>query len=393
MRRLSLDSAQRIALAAQGLAEPRPRSRIDIRHFRRVMDRVGVLQLDSVNVVSRSHYLPVLARLGPYDRQALDEYTAGSGELFEYWGHVASLLPSEQYRLFRWRMDEMKPWPRMRELAKDHPDYIEQVHRAVVERGPLRAADVEDAGDRSGPWWGHARGKVALEWLFARGRITAFRDRNFHRLYDVPERVIPARHHVAEPADRDTAYRELLLLAARYHGVGTAKDLGDYHRLHVPTARRVVADLVARGHLEEVQVEGWSGPVYLHPAARMPRRVGGSALLSPFDSLIWERDRTERLFGFRYRIEIYVPAPQRVHGYYVLPYLLDGELVARVDLKAHRKDGVLEARAAFLEPDREARRVSKALASDLETMAQWLGLDQVKVVRKGDLARSLARAI
>ena len=149
MRRLSLDNAQRIALAAQGLAEPRPRSRIDIRHFRRVMDRVGVLQLDSVNVVSRSHYLPVLARLGPYDRQALDEYTAGSGELFEYWGHVASLLPSEQYRLFRWRMDEMKPWPRMRELAKDHPDYIEQVHRAVVERGPLRAADVEDAGDRS----------------------------------------------------------------------------------------------------------------------------------------------------------------------------------------------------------------------------------------------------
>lgn len=382
-----------MALAAQGFTDPKPAGRVDVRHFRRVMKRVGVLQLDSVNVVSRSHYLPVLARLGPYPRDALDRYTARSGELFEYWGHVASLLPSDQHRLFRWRMREMKPWRSIRTLAEEHPEYVEQVYRAVADRGPLRTRDLEDGGSRTGPWWGYARGKHALEWLFARGRITAYRDGNFHRLYDLPERVLPAHHLAAETVDRDTAHRELLLLAARHHGVGTAGDFADYYRLNVPASRAAVADLADAGELEEVEVEGWKGPVYRHPEARAPRRVTGSALLSPFDSLIWKRDRTERLFGFRYRIEIYVPEAKRVHGYYVLPYLFDGELVARVDLKAHRGDGFLEVRGAFIEPDADPAAVARFLGSDLESMAAWLELDDVRVARHGNLAGALRRAL
>ena len=393
MRRISSGAAQRIALAAQGFAEPRPNGRVDVRHFRRVMDRVGTLQLDSVNVIARSHYLPVLARLGHYDTKSLDRYTSRSGELFEYWGHMASLLPSRQYRLFRWRMESRQPWQSVRTLAEEHPDYIEQVFRDIVERGPLRTSDLDDAGTRTGPWWGYARGKHALEWLFTKGRITGYRDKNFHRVYDLPERVIPQEHYDAAPLGFDAAYRELLLKAAKHHGIGTAKDLADYYRLHVPTARPILSGLVKSGRLDEVEVDGWRGPTYVHPDARRPQRVGGSALLSPFDSLVWDRDRTERLFGFHYRIEIYVPKPKRVYGYYVLPYLLDGRLVARIDLKAHRKDGFLEVRGAFVEPSNDPKTVASALKSDLEIMTTWLGLEGIKVVNHGDLAPAIARVL
>jgi uncharacterized protein YcaQ len=393
MKRLSADTARRIALAAQGFADPRPAGRVDVRHFRRVVRRIGLLQLDSVNVVSRSHYLPVLARLGPYDPAALDLFTSASGEMFEYWGHVASLLASRHHRLFRWRMDEMQPWPSVRKLAADHPDYIEEVYEAVAAHGPLRTAELEDPGNRTGPWWGYARGKHALEWLFARGRVTAYRDKNFHRLYDLPRRVVPPRHLDADTPPKDEALRTLLLLSARHHGVATARDLADYYRLHLPTVRPVIASLAARGELEEVAVERWKEPAYRHPEAGAPRRVAGSALLSPFDSLVWERDRTERLFGFRYRIEIYVPEPKRVHGYYVLPYLLDEHLVARLDLKAHRRASHLEVRAAYLEPGADGGRVARRLAADLETMAAWLGLSAVTVSRKGDLAVRLRNAL
>jgi hypothetical protein len=343
--------------------------------------------------VSRSHYLPVFARLGSYDREALDEYTARSGELFEYWGHVASLLPSKRHRLFRWRMAEMKPWGKIQALATDDPDYIEDVYRIVAENGPLRKADLDDGGERTGPWWGYARGKHALEWLFARGRITAYRDRNFHRVYDLPERVIPTEHLEAEAVSKEDAYRELLVLAAQHHGVGTVKDLADYYRLNVPIARKVAAGLEREGALERVEIDGWRGPVFLDPGARTPRRVEGSALLSPFDPIVWERDRAERLFGFRYRIEIYVPEPQRAHGYYVLPYLFDGDLIARVDLKAHRNAGLLEVRSAFIEDDGDAGAIVPALAGDLEQMAAWLGLGDVKVANKGNLAGRLGRAL
>ncbi|MEA2023030.1 MAG: crosslink repair DNA glycosylase YcaQ family protein, partial [Actinomycetota bacterium] len=378
-RTLTNDQARRIALGAQGFTTPRPTGRVDVRHFRRVLDRVGLLQLDSVNVLERSHYLPMFSRLGPYDRAALDRWTVSSGELFEYWGHEASLIPVDRYPTFRFRMDEMKPWGSVRRLLDERPGYIEGVLEQVAQRGPLTAADLEDAGERGGPWWGYAPGKHALEWLFASGRVTAFRSSSFGRRYDLPERVVPAWALDGSPLDQTEAYRTLLVDAARHHGIGTVADLADYHRLHKPTARPVLEDLTAEGAVIPVTVEGWRHPAYLHPDVVMPRRAGGTALLSPFDSLIWNRDRVERIFGFRYRIEIYVPKEQRQYGYYVLPFLLDGDLVARVDLKADRKVRRLLVQAAHLEPGHEASRVSPWLALELREMASWLGLDEVVI--------------
>ena len=388
-RRLTGAQARRIALGAQGFTMSRPSGRIDVRHFRRVMSRIGLLQLDSVNVLERSHYVPMFSRLGPYDRAAFDRWTARSGELFEYWGHEASLIPVNLHSAFRWRMAEMKPWGSVRRLIEDRPGYIEGVLDEVADRGPLTVSDLEDPGDRGGPWWGYAPGKQALEWLFASGRITATRTGTFGRLYDLPERVVPS-WALDEPAlDRISAFRRLLVDAALHHGVGTAADLADYHRLHVPTARGVLADLASEGIIEEVEVVGWRHRAYLHPEARLPRQASGTALLSPFDSLVWNRDRVERIFGFRYRIEIYVPKDDRQFGYYVLPFLLDGELVARVDLKADRKGSRLVVKAAHLEPGREASHVVNALSTEIRRMADWLGLDGVGIVERGDLAGAL----
>jgi uncharacterized protein YcaQ len=382
-----------MALAAQGFGPSRPAGRIDRRHFRKVIAHIGLLQLDSVNVLQRSHYLPMWSRLGPYSTDSLDEYTARSGEMFEYWGHVASLIPAAHHRLFRWRMHEFEPWGRVRNLMDTQPGYIEDVREEIVANGPLTVAQLPDPGDRKGPWWGHGKGRVALDWLFASGQITAYRNGSFGRMYDLPSRVIAAEHLEEPDVPKLDAYRELLLLTARHHGVGTATDLADYYRLHAPTARKVLAELSAANELEEVAVEGWAPTAYLDPAARLPRRATGTALLSPFDSLIWERDRTERLFGFYYRIEIYVPQPDRVYGYYVLPFLMDGELVARVDLKANRKDCKLLVRAAHLEPERDGTRVAGALAAELEAMSEWLGLDDVAVGRCGNLATTLRAAL
>ncbi len=393
MRRMSHDVARRIALAAQGFADRRPAGRVDRRHFRRVFHRTGLLQLDSVNVLARSHYLTMFARLGPYDRAALDEYTARSGEIFEYWGHEASLLPVEQHRLLQWRMDEREPWHSIQDVLREHPDYVDRVYDEIAEHGPRTVGELADPGARSGPWWGHNKGKIALEWLFTKGKLTAYRNANFARIYDLPEGVIAPEHLDGPIPDRETAHRELLLLAARHHGIGTVSDLADYYRLHVPTVRDMVQELTAGGHLVEVEVHGWREPAFLHPEARRPHRVQGAALLSPFDSLIWNRDRTERIFAMRYRIEVYVPRPDRVHGYYVLPFLLDGRLVARVDLKADRKQGALLVRAAHLEPGADEPRVAGALADEAHTMAGWLDLGEVKVADRGNLAAALRQAV
>jgi uncharacterized protein YcaQ len=389
VKRLTVAQARRIALAAQGFAAPRPTGAVDVRHFRRVFRAMGVLQLDSVNVVARSHYLPVLARLGAYDRTRLDGYTTHHEEVFEYWGHEASLLPVDTYPLWRHRMDAIRPWRSIVALEDEHPGYIESVYEEVARHGPLTVSDLSDPGLRTGPWWGYGRGKNALEWLFAKGRIAAWRDRNFTRVYDVPERVLPERVRAIEPPDRDEAYRRLLLLAAQHHGIGTAGDLGDYYRLHGPTVRPHLEELAATGRLLRVEVPGWRGPVYLDPEARTPRKIAGAALLSPFDPVVWHRERVERLFGFYYRIEIYVPQPKRIYGYYVLPFLLDGELVGRVDLKADRKAGVLRVQAAHAEDGRDHLRVARALAPELNEMAAWLELDHVTVVRRGNLAATL----
>lgn len=393
MRKLSNDQARRIALGAQGFMDPRPIGRVDRRHFRRVIGRIGLLQLDSVNVLQRSHYLPMWSRLGQYSIEALDEFTAGSGEMFEYWGHVASLLPVELHRLLRWRMDAVRPGPRTRAMLEEHPDYLDSVLAEITEHGPLTVSELSDPGARTGPWWGHGKGKVALDWLFSVGRITAYRNGHFGRLYDLPERVIPAEHLISPTPTREEAFRELLLLSARHHGVATAVELGDYYRLHMPSVRKILQDMAAGGEIEEVAVEGWKHAAFMHPETKLPKKISGAALLSPFDPVVWERDRTERLFDFRYRIEIYVPQPKRIYGYYVLPFLVDGELVGRVDLKSDRKNGTLRVQGAYHEDGRESGEVAERLAPELTAMSMWLGLGKVKVARRGNLAAELRSLI
>jgi uncharacterized protein YcaQ len=382
-----------MALAAQGFATPRPDGRVDVRHFRRVLSACGAIQVDSVNVVVRSHYLPFFSRLGAYERRKLDAFVATTGEVFEYWGHAASVMPLGRYPLLRFRMRATRPWGRVQALLDEQPGYVEDVYREVEHSGPLTVSGLSDSGTRTGPWWGYGKGKTALEWLFATGRIGATRDGNFRRVYDLPHRMYPPAVLEAPGPDQDDAYRELLVLAAAHLGVGTAADLADYYRLRILHARRIVRELVRAGRLHEVDVGDWSQPAYAHPEARLPRRVHGCTLLSPFDSLIWRRDRIERLFGFRYRVEIYVPRPKRQYGYYVLPFLLDGHLVARVDLKADRPRGVLRVRTAHVEPGSNSREVAHRLASELNEMAEWLGLGEVAVDADGQLASDLLREI
>ncbi|HEX4820472.1 MAG TPA: crosslink repair DNA glycosylase YcaQ family protein [Acidimicrobiales bacterium] len=398
--RLTVDQARRIALAAQGFADRRPTGRIDVRHLRRAIDRVGVLQIDSVNVLVRSYELPLFSRLGAYPRTLLTDLVERRRELFEYWAHEASFAPVELHPLLRWRMEAAAghAWGRMRRMQRDLPDYVAKVYAEVAERGPITAAGLVDAGEKSGPWWGWSKGKTALEWLFWAGDITsAGRGPNFERRYDLPERVLPPDVLDAPTPPIEEAHRQLLLRAARHHGIGTARDLADYFRIKVPAARPRLLELVEDGSLLPVQVDGWREIAYLHPDASRPRRVRARALLSPFDSLVWERSRAERLFGVKIRIELYTPAHKRVHGYYVLPFLLGEEVVARVDLKSDRKQSRLLVQSAWVDPAHASsvapEAIAPELAEELRLLASWLGLDDITIVRKGDLAAALARAL
>ncbi len=391
--RLSAPQARRIALAAQGFADPAPAGRVDRRHIRRVFDRVSLVQLDSVNVLVRSQYLPFLSRLGPYPRALLDDMAYRSREVFEYWGHEASLLPVALQPLFRWRMDGANAWGGMRRVARDHPEYVDAVLREVAGRGPISAGELPEPGERHDSMWGWSVGKRAMEWLFWTGRLAAIRRPTFERVYDLPERILPAAVLASPDPSLEEAHRRLLLLAARSMGVASARDLADYFRLTVPAVRPRLAELVESGSLLPVAVEGWKQPAFLHPDAVAPRRIQRRALLSPFDSLIWERARTERLFDFHYRIEIYTPAPKRRFGYYVLPFLMGDRLVARVDLKSDRTASALLVRSAHGEPGVEPGAVAVALAEELRSMATWLGLERVSVGGAGDLAASLRRAL
>lgn len=400
--RLSAAQARRIALAAQGFADPRPSGRVDARHIRRVLERVGLLQLDSVNVFCRSHYLPVYARLGPYPREALDRLTAHTAgpvrrELFEYWAHEASLIPVELQPYLRWRMARANDdaWGSMVRIARDFPQLVHDVFDLVSRKGPIRAGDtgIPRPDPRPGHMWNWHDGKVALEYLFWSGRITAARRVNFERHYDLPERVLPAEIIAAPTPPVEQAQRELVRIAARGMGVATEPDLGDYFRLPRAESKQRVAELVEARELIPVSVDGWRAPAYLWPEARRPRRITGRTLLSPFDSLIWFRERTERLFGFRYRIEIYTPAAKRQYGYYVLPFLLGDSLVARVDLKSDRQAGVLRVQGAFAEPGVDVLYVATELAAELATTAKWLELDGVVVGERGDLAAPLSHAV
>ncbi len=389
MTDLSHAEARRIALAAQGFADPRPVGRVDIRHLRRVLSRVGLLQMDSVNVLVRSHYMPLFSRLGPYPVSLLDDAVYRRRELFETWAHAASLVPVEVYPLLRYRMDADVPWERVRQWVRRNGGYIDGVLDEVRRKGPLAAAELDDPGGRAGPWWGWSKGKNAMEWHFRKGRVMVHDRRNFERVYDLTERVLPRHVLDGDTPDETEAGRALLLLAARSHGVGTARDLADYYRLPLPRAHELLRDLASEKVLREVRVEGWREPAYMHPDARLPRSVAAHALLSPFDSLIWERGRTERLFDFRFRIEAYLPERRRQYGYYVLPFLLGDRLVGRVDLKADRARGRLLIKGAFIEDGQDPSRAAERLAQDLREMAGWLGLDSLRVGRRGNLSERL----
>ncbi|MBV9438758.1 MAG: YcaQ family DNA glycosylase [Candidatus Eremiobacteraeota bacterium] len=377
---LSLAEARRIALAAQGFADPRPRGRVDRRHLRRVLDRIALLQIDSVNVLVRSQYLPLFSRLGPYPRDLLaDAAYRRDRTLYEYWGHEASLLPLTLHPLLRWRMERARhglgTWRRIAEAVREHGDVLARVRAEIAERGPLAASDFEGARG-AGSWWGWSEVKTALEALFWCGDIATAYRRGFERVYDLPERLFPAALAAPTPSEAD-AQRELLRLAARAHGIGSERDLRDYFRLDVADARARLAELVEGGDVARVNVEGLRGERYLARDARLPRRIDAAALLSPFDPVVWERARTRELFDFDFRLEIYTPSHKRVHGYYVLPFLLGERLVARVDLKHDRAAHVLRAHAIHLERGVRRADVLPSLRQQLEAMAHWLGAERV----------------
>lgn len=402
MPSLSAAQARRIAVAAQGFGTPKPRSAVTRAHLKRLLSRIQVLQLDSVSVAVRAHYAPVFSRLGPYDRAVLDaaawSHSARSPRLLvEYWAHEAALMAVDDWPLMRWRM---RQWPHGRwgsHIVRANPRLVDDVTAAVAELGPATAGQIEAhlaaASGRAGkgPWWNRSDTKWVAEALFASGVLTTATRVGFARHYDLVENVLPARV-LATDIDDDEAIRELLRRAATALGVGTEADLRDYFRLSPAQTKPAIAHLVASGELEKVTVAGWDADAYLLAGQAIPRIDRGTALLCPFDPLIFFRPRVQRLFDFHYRIEIYTPAPKRQYGYYVWPFLLDGELVARVDLKADRPHDALHVVGAFVEPGRSPDRVAPALAAELTAMACWLQLSRVTVGERGDLAGRLRAA-
>ena len=389
---ISAREARRIAIAAQGLAGPRPTGRITRRHLRTVMDQIGLIQIDSVNVLVRSQELPLFARLGPHPRSLIDDATA-AGDLFEYWVHEASHVPTEHYHLHRWKMALEHRWAEVQRLKERRPDFLDEVLARVEAGGPMVSGEFNSRVGPKGTWWDWDDAKIALEHLFWSGKLTGRRrSSDFARLYELTERWIP-QHALDRPVPTEhDARKELLVLAAKHHGVGTFGDLADYHRQNKPLVRPLLTELVDEGRLLPVSVEGWSQQAYLHPDARRPRRVSARALLSPFDSLVFNRERTERLFGFHYRIEIYVPQPKRIYGYYVLPFLLGEELVGRVDLKSDRQQSTLLVQGSYAEPGVPSEVIVPELADELRLMATWLGLEHIVVKPRGDLAAALSNA-
>ncbi len=394
--KLSLSEARRIALAAQGFAKPRGASRPTRARILGLFDRIGLIQLDSVNVLVRSHYLPAFSRLGAYDVTHLETaaYRAPRA-LFEYWGHEASLLPVALQPLLRWRMAraEHEAWGHIRRIQKEKPGFVAEILEEVRAKGPLAASELtHERPKRAGSWWEWHDGKTALEWLFWSGQVTCAERVGFERRYDLPERVLPDAIARAKTPSPEDAQRELMRISARAMGVAVERDLRDYFRFSLKDSRRAVAELVELGELLPAQVEGWTAPAYLARDAKGPATVDACALLSPFDSVVWQRARTHRLFDFHLRLELYTPEHKRIHGYYVLPFLLGDTLVARVDLKSDRAAQQLLVKAAYLEPGKPAARVAPPLTQELSRLAAWLGLTKVSYGRRGDLMPALRKA-
>jgi uncharacterized protein YcaQ len=405
-RSLSLAEARRLAIGAQGFG-PRP-AKPTIAHLRKLASRIHAFQIDSVNVLVRAHYVPAFARLGPYPMEALDTLAYRQRELFEYWGHAACLMPTRLFPLLRFRMHSEDAHAYM---ASERGAYVKEVYAEVAERGPLAAGELSNPGKRSGNWWGWGSGKSALEYLYDNGVLAIAGRRGFERLYDVVERVIPpAALELSVP--REEAMKQLLVLAAQAYGVGTAVDLAGYFKLdrstdrHAgipgwdresqpslsrtpPVVRQLLAELVEEGRLLRASVEGWTEPTFVHPDARIPREVDARALVTPFDSLVWERSRIKRLFGMHYAIELYTPAPKRTYGYYVCPFLLGDTLVARCDLKADRARKTLLVHSAHLEAGQSPEAVVEPLLAELLDMQVWLGLERMEIGGVGDLGPAL----
>lgn len=400
--RLTAAQARRVAIAAQGLAETRPAGPVTRAHLKRLIARIQVLQLDSVSVSVRAHYAPVFSRLGPYDRDLLDRaawsHSARSPRLLvEYWAHEAALMAVDDWPLMRWRMREYAHGRWGTEIVKRNAKLAEDIVAAVAELGPATAGQIEahlesEPRGRKGPWWDRSDTKWVAEALWSAGVLTTATRIGFARHYDLTERVLPAEV-VTRQVDEEQAVRELTLRAATALGVATEADLRDYFRLGARQVKPAIAALVAAGEMEPVQVEGWAAPAYLRVGQTVPRRDRGAALLCPFDPLVFFRPRLERLFDFHYRIEIYTPAPKRQYGYYVWPFLMDGRLVGRVDLKADRTAGALHVVGAFAEPGENPAALAGPLAGELTSMAAWLGLGDVTVGERGDVVASVRAAL
>ena len=392
---LSRAQARRIALVAQGFRDPR-HTVPTMRTFDRTLRRTGVLQIDSVNVLQRAHYMPLFSRIGPYDVDLLRRASEKPPRrIVEYWAHVAAFMPVDLWPHMRHRMRSFEQRGHEWTMIRHRPELVDSLIAEVTERGPSTPRDLDEGLPRQKVHWGWnwSESKKVLEYLFASGRLAiAGRNQHFERLYDLPERVIPREHLQAPEPSVDDAADELVRRAAVSHGVATVGCLQDYYRLRHELARPAVARLVEAGELLPVQIEGWSRPAYLHRDAVLPRTVRARALLSPFDPLVWERQRTEHLFDFHYRIEIYVPEPKRVFGYYVLPFLLGDRIVGRVDLKADRKDGVLRVLGSYAEPGAPDETADE-LAAELADLADWLGLGDIAVEPRGDLADAMTLAV
>ncbi len=394
---LSREQARRLALAATGLAtSPRRKGKASWQRLAPVIERLNLLQMDSVNVLVRAHYLPLYSRAGPYHHATLDARAFANKKraLFEYWAHEASLLPFALHPLLRWRMADAARgkgiYKGLVKFAREKRGYVAELLQRVREEGPVSARKLGEEGGRTGPWWGWHDAKIGLEYLFWAGEVTAAARQGFERIYDVPERVIPADVLNAPTPSRAEAIRKLVALSAEALGIATEQDLRDYFRLAVADARHAIAELVEEGALQRVAVEGWRQEAFMPADAEVPARAAPTTLLSPFDPLVWNRARTERVFGFSYRIEIYTPAEKRVHGYYVLPFMHRGRFAARACLKADRAAGVLRVNTAHAEPGTKLGEVAEALMPELGAMAAWLGLERVEVAGEGDLSPLLA---
>ncbi len=382
---LSIADARRIALAAQGFDTARPKTKATQRHVDALIARLGVIQIDSVNVLVRSQELPLFARLGNHDRNAIPKATEAQ-KLFEYWGHEAALLPVDLHPLFRWKMNAARTgkithWG-LTSFYEENKAFVKRTLKHVTTNGPTTSRELSTRTEKKGTWWDWDEAKVALEYLFLTGQLMSRgRGTDFARIYDTPERVLPQRVFDAPTPSEHDARKALLVRSAIAQGVATASDLADYYRQKPAAVKPLIAELLEEGELRAVAVDGWTEKAFVHRDAKLPKQLHATALLSPFDSLVWCRPRNERLFNFHYRIEIYTPKEKRKFGYYVLPFMIDGEMVGRVDLKADRASGVLQAHSVHTEKGVKRSSINDALNAELRAMATWLQLDRVQIGR------------